>query len=111
MTDELPKIMARAAAVAAASTLRYGRVLAGLTARHQGSLAEAMGMRRAGAPGTPVRVLAEDVRAYFREVGEAACQEARHLQAELDAIGEEVAQAAETAGPQGPYRRPHKAKE
>ena len=111
MNEDLPKIMARAAAVAAASTLRYGRALAGLTAQHQGSLTEAMGMRRTGAPGTPVRVLAEDLRAYFREVGEAACLEARRLQAKLDAIGEEVARASEAEGPEGVYRRPHKAKE
>ena len=111
MTEELPKIMARAAAVAAASTLRYGRALAGLTAQHQASLVEAIGMRRADAPGTPVRVLAEEVRAYFREVGETACLEARRLQAELDAIGEEAARVAETEGPEGVYRRPHKAKE
>jgi len=111
MNDELPRIMARAAAVAAASTLRYGQALAIVAVRHQAALAQAM-----GGPPTPggdvsPRVLADELRGCFREVGEAACEEARRLALELDAVSEELARVAEAAGPGGPYRRPHKAKE
>ncbi len=111
MTDELRQIMAQAAGIAAGSTLRYGRALAGVAARHQSALAQAVtGQQEAEATALP-RPLVDDLRAYFREIGEAACQEARRLALELESINEQLARATDAGVAPEAHRRPHKAKE
>jgi hypothetical protein len=65
------------------------------------------------------RVLADELRAYLREVGDAAMQEARRLQHELEAVSESIAEVADQATPSPydpadpgqPYRRPNQVKE
>ena len=59
------------------------------------------------------RVLADGLRAFLREIGEAAAQEARRLQMELEQVGESIARAAGPAGPSPhpDYRRRHRVKE
>jgi hypothetical protein len=58
-------------------------------------------------------VLADELRAFLREIGEAATQEARRLQMELEQVGEAVARAATPAKqpPHPDHRRRHRVKE
>ena len=77
-------------------------VLAELHARYQGGLMRAVASRASGqaaVPASECRELADELRAWLREIGDAATREARRLQAELDAIGEEIAEAADAATP------------
>ena len=123
LADMSPAI-AQAGIVAAASTLRYWRTLAELQARYQSSLMQAVADRGTGqaAAVSPAdsRVLADELRAFLREVGDAAMQEARRLQHELEQVGESIAQVADQATPsphydpdhqERPHRRPHHVKE
>ncbi len=123
LADMSPAI-AQAGMVAAASTLRYWRSLAELQARYQSSLMQAVADRGTGqsATASPAdsRVLADELRAYLREVGDAAMLEARRLQYELEQVGESIAQAADQMTPsphhdpdhqERPHRRPHQVKE
>ena len=116
---EMWPAISQACMVAAASTLRYGRALAEIMARHQASLMQAVVDRAAGeAAGDPseCRMLADDLRAYLREIGDAAMQEARRLQHELDMVGESIAATADEAtspplAPGVPRPRRHQVKE
>lgn len=100
----------QAGAIAAASALRYGRVLAEIQARYQSALMRAL-LEQAPLEqdGADQRALADDLRAWLREIGEAANQEARRLQAELDKLSELIAQIT-AAGTPTPSRQ-HRAKE
>ena len=122
IADMSPAI-AQAGIVAAASTMRYWRALAELQARYQSSLMQAVADRSKGqtaAAPADGRLLADELRAFLREIGDAAMQEARRLQHELEAVSESIAQAAdqETPSPhfnpdhpERPHRRPHRVKE
>ncbi len=110
---DLAAPMARACLVAAGSTLNYWRSLAEVYARHQATLLQLVAQRSAGdsaVPGAERRLLADELRAYFREVGEVAVREARRLHAELEQIGEAVASATEQPDPSAPPERHWKAK-
>lgn len=111
---ELAPMMARAAIVAATSTLNYWRSLADVYARHQASLVQFVAQRATGqSPATENerRILADELRAYFREVGEVAVREARRLHAELEQIGEAVARATEQPDQAAGQQRHWKTKE
>jgi len=118
VADMTPAV-AQAWMVATASTLRYWRALADIHARHQGSLVQAMVDRvtnQAAASPAECRVLADELRTYLREIGDAASLEARRLQAALEQVGESIARAADQASPQAhqpglEYRRQYRAKE
>jgi hypothetical protein len=113
----------QAGMVAAASTIRYWRALAGLQARYGSSLMQAVANRGTGqAAASPAdcRLLADELRAFLREVGDAAMQEARRLQHELEQVSESIAQVADQVTPsphdhpdhqERPHRRPHHVKE
>lgn len=107
--------MAEAGMIAATSTLRYWRALAEICARHQSSLMQATLDRatdRSAASPTECRVLADELRAFLREIGEAATQEARRLQMELEQVGESIARAAAAEPPPDRgHRRHHRVKE
>lgn len=116
---DLSPAMAQAYMVAAASTLRYWRALAELQLRHQSSLMQAVADRATGqATVSPqgCRVLADELRAFLREISDAAAQEARRLQRELEEVGEAIARATDEATPP-PHppppqtRRRHRVKE
>lgn len=113
--SELTTALAKASLVAASSTFSYCRQLVEVSARHQPGLIAAVGgmaLRGGdGAAGEPARRVTEEVRSYFREVGDAAVQEAQHLQAELQRLGEELASATAPRDPDGTYRRRWKAKQ
>jgi len=113
---DLSPAMAEAAMIAAASTLRYWRALAEICARRQSSLMQAAVDRATDRPAVSpaeCRVLADELRAFLREIGEAATQEARRLQIELEQVGEAVARSAAPAGspPHPDHRRRHRVKE
>jgi hypothetical protein len=119
---DMSPAMAQACVVAAASTMRYWRALAGLHARYQSSLMQAVANRGTGLAASPAdcRVLADELRAFLRETGDAAMQEARRLQHELEQVSELIAQVADQVTPsphyhpdhqERPHRRPHHVKE
>jgi hypothetical protein len=118
VADMTPAV-AQAWIVATASTWRYWRALADIHARHQGSLTQAVIDRvtnQAAASPAECRVLADKLRTYLREIGDAASLEARRLQAALEQVGESIARATDQASPQArrpglEYRRQHRAKE
>jgi len=109
--------MAQALAIAAGSTMRYWQALADLHARYQASLMRVVADRATGqSAASPIeyRELADELRAFLREVGDAAALEARRLQLELEQVGEAVARVADQATPPPdgqPYRRQHRVKE
>jgi hypothetical protein len=110
VADMSPAI-AQACGVAAVSSMRYLRALAELHLRYQATLMEAAA-GRSTASSTGYRVLADEVRAFLREIGDAATQEARRLQLELEKVGESVARAADQATlSQHLHRRRHEVKE
>ncbi len=95
----------QAGAIAATSALRYGRALAEIQTRYQSALMRALLEQ----DGTDQRALADDLRGWLREIGEAANQEARRLQSELDQLSELIAQIMAAGTPAPP--RQHRAKE
>lgn len=114
---DMSPAVAEAGMIAAASTLRYWRALAEIHMRYQASLVQAVTDRATGqaiAPPAECRIVADELRAFLREIGDAAMQEARRLQSELEVVGESVARTAEQAGPAPPqngHRRRHRVKE
>jgi hypothetical protein len=119
---DMSPAMAQACMVAAASTMRYWRALAELHARYQSSLMQAVADRaatgQAAASPADCRVLADELRSFLREIGDAAMQEARRLQHELEQVSESIAQVADQVTPsphyphqERPHRRPHHVKE
>ena len=113
---DLSPAMAEAGMIAAASTLRYWRALTEICARHQSILMQATVDRatdRSAASPAECRVMADALRACLREIGEAATQEARRLQMELEQVGESIARAAAPTepSPHPEYRRRHRVKE
>src|SRR5258708_1419459 len=78
------------------------------------------GTGQAAASPANCRVLADELRAFLRETGDAAMQEARRLQHELEQVSESIAQVADQVTPsphyhpdhqERPHRRPHHVKE
>ena len=99
---ELSPAIAQAYVVCAGSTIHYCGTLAELFIRHGTNLLKAAANRVTGNNPTPItecRVVADDLRAFLREVGEAAIREARRLENDLAKIGESVARAADRATP------------
>jgi hypothetical protein len=115
---ELQALMTRASMVAASSAFSYWRQLMEVSGRHQAGFVAAMGEMTMGTgisgnqaiPDERVRELVDELRAYFREVGEVAVQEARSLQIELDSLGEELVGAAVPPEPSAHHQRRWKVK-
>jgi hypothetical protein len=105
--------MAGALMVAMTSTLRYWRDLAGIYSKHQTTLMRATAgrlMTSSVLSEGDNRLLVDELRAFLREVGEAAVQEARRLENELEQISEALSHRTEQPD-QGAYRRRWKAKD
>ena len=99
---ELSPAVAQAYAVCTGSMIRYCGTLAELFVRHEANLLKAAADRVTGnnpAPVTECRVVADDLRGFLREVGEAAMGEARRLEDNLATVGESVARATDRATP------------
>jgi hypothetical protein len=99
---DMAPALAEAWIVATASAFRYWFSLADVHAKHQASLLRTLTDQAAqtAAPAEKGRILVDDLRAYLREFGDVASFEARRLQAELERVGESVAQAGSRADPQ-----------
>lgn len=113
---DLSPALAHAYIACASSTGRYWGALAELFIRYETSLLKAAA-DRAATQGTDSvsesRVLADDLRALLREIGDAAAREAQRLQHDLAKVGEEIAQATDRATPSphpGHTQRRHEVK-
>ena len=110
---DLSSLMMQTWLICATSTLRYWRDLTDVYARYQPVLIRSAAPRATPPPLTPDgedRVLADEVRACLREIGDVAMREARRLQTELERIGEAVARGLEPE-PSEFYQRRWKAKD
>jgi hypothetical protein len=111
---DVSRPIAQVLMVGVTSTLRYWRGLAGVYARHQGILMRAAALRAvAHSQGSKAedRLLVDEVRAFLREVGDVATQEARRLESELEIVGETFAHGTDQPGPWETYQRRWKAKD
>lgn len=93
----LPEALAEVWGITSGSALRYGQGMSDVFARHQGALTNSLALQFT--PGTTdeeQQRLAdvEALRAFLREIGATAVFEARRLEQELEAIGENMAQRA-----------------
>jgi hypothetical protein len=107
---DLSSLMMQTWLICATSTLRYWRDLTGVYARYQSALIRSVATPQPLTPESEDRVLADELRAYLREIGDVAMREARRLQTELDRIGEAVALGLEP-GLSEFYQRRWKAKD
>lgn len=110
---DMSPAIAQACGIATVSLMRYWSILAELQLRYQRSLMQAAAARAKGQAASPTecRLLADEVRAFLRGIGDAATLEARRMQQELEKVGEAVARAADQATPsQHPHRRRHEVK-
>jgi hypothetical protein len=101
MADVSPAL-AEAWMAGAASAMRYWGTLAELGLQYETSLAQAIaGRTTVGSAASPMecRVIADELRAFLRGLGDAANREARLLQLDLERIGEAIAEAADQATP------------
>jgi len=102
--------LAEAWMAGAASAIRYWSAVAALGVRYEASLVQLVADRATGQSARPPaeqRALADELRAFLRGVGDAASQEARLLQLNLERIGETIAEAADRATP-SPYPLQHR---
>jgi hypothetical protein len=107
---DLSSLMMQTWLICTTSTLRYWRDLKGVYARYQAALIRSVATPQSLTPESGDRVLADELRACLREIGDVAMREARRLQTELDGIGEAVALGLELGASEF-YRRRWKAKD
>ena len=99
---DLSPALAQAYLASVGSATRYAGTLAELFVRYEASLMRAATDRatgRSAASPAECRVLADELRAFLREIGDAATREARRLEYDLAKVGELIAQAADKATP------------
>jgi hypothetical protein len=110
---ELSSLVMQIWIICATSALRYWSGLAGVYTRHQPALirSAARAMPRVSTPEAEDRLLADQLRAYLREIGDVAEQEARRLQRELERIGEAAARSFDRPEAAKSFRRRWKAKD
>jgi hypothetical protein len=109
---ELVSLVAQSYLIAATSGLRYLSRVAQTYGAHQTGILSSLLASGAGRQFSEEdrRALTEDIRAYLREVGDVAQQEARILQAELEKVGEGLARAVDEGGMTPAHQRHWKAK-
>jgi len=109
---EMASFMAQLYLVAAAGGLRYWRKLLQTHSAHQAAILRSLAAAEGDAKrsGRHDGVLADEIRAYLREIGEVSLQEARSFEVELEKLGAEMASGGETAENSPEYRRRWKAK-
>ena len=99
---DLSPALAQAYLASVGSATRYAGTLAELFVRYEASLMRAATDRatgRSAASPAECRVLADELRAFLREIGDAVTREARRLEYDLAKVGELIAQAADKATP------------
>ncbi|MFL5282632.1 MAG: hypothetical protein ACJ8AW_17010 [Rhodopila sp.] len=99
--------IARAMLATTASSLRTWQSLAQVHAAHPFILLHTPlpGGFDSQAALKATRVQADELRAWFREIGDVSLREARRLQAELEELGEAVAQGLEPLDNLAPHQR------
>ena len=99
--------IARAMFATTASSLRTWQNLAQVHGAHQFALLHALLPVGFDSQATlkATRLQADELRGWFREIGDVSLQEARRLQMELEELGEAVAQGLEPPGQLGPHQR------
>jgi len=109
---EMASFMAQLYLVAAGGGLRYWRKLLQTHSAHQAAILRSLAAAEGDAKPSDKHdgVLADEIRAYLREIGEVSLQEARAFQVELEKLGAEMASGGETAENSPEYRRRWKAK-
>ena len=109
---EMLSLVAQSYVVAASSGLRYLSRVAQTYGAHQAAILSSLLRSGAGKQFSDEdrRNLTENIRAYLREMGDIAQQEARILQVELEKVGEGLARAADDSGTTSPHQRHWKAK-
>jgi hypothetical protein len=109
---EMAPFMSQFYLVAAAGGLRYWRKLLQTHSAHQAAIlrSSAAAERDAKPSDKHDRVLADEIRAFLREIGEVSLQEARAFQVELEKLSAEMASGEEAAENSPEYRRRWKAK-
>jgi hypothetical protein len=112
--SDLASLLAQASMVGAASALRYWRDLVAIYGKHEPALMQRLArpaMTQFSAPETEDLLLVDALRAFLREIGNVAVQEARRLETELEQIGEAAARGIDEPGATGAYRRRWKVKD
>ncbi len=107
---DLSPAMAKAYMVGVGSAVRYQSALAELFVQYGATLVQAATDRATGheaASPSDSRVMADDMRAFVRGIGEAAIREARRLEFDLAKVGETIAEATDHATP-SPYPYQHR---
>jgi hypothetical protein len=109
---EMVSLVAQSYLIAATSGLRYlSRVAQTYGAHQTGILSSLLGSAAGRQFSEEDRcALTENIRAYLREMGDIAQQEARILQVELEKVGEGLARAADEGRTTPPHQRHWKAK-
>jgi hypothetical protein len=105
-------LVAKSFLIAATSGMRYLSGVAQLVGTHQTNILSSLASVSANKQLSEDerRAMAENMRAYLREIGDLAQQEARLLQTELGQVGEELARATREAGTNNDGRRYGRAK-
>jgi hypothetical protein len=109
---EMVSLVAQSYVIAASSGLRYLSRVAQTYGAHQAAVLSSLLGSGAGRHFSDAerRNLTENIRAYLREMGDIAQQEARILQVELEKVGEGLARAADESATTPPHQRHWKAK-
>lgn len=106
---DLRRVVAGTFAISVGSSLRFWQALAELHGRKAALLQSYARRDRSGLPGPEAeRLLIDELRGLFRELGEAALSEAARLQSELEQISGSIGYEAESSAA---YRRRWRAKE
>jgi hypothetical protein len=109
---EMLSLIAQSYLVGVSSGFRYMSRLAQTYAAHQTGILSSLMSPEAGRQFSEEdrRALTENIRAYLREMGDIAQQEARILQVELEKVGEGLARAVDEGGSTPPHQRHWKTK-
>jgi hypothetical protein len=112
---ELYTLLTQTWVVCATSALLYWRDLAEVYVSHQPALIQSVARgampAQLSTPEEGDRLLADELRACLREIGEVAGQQARRLQSELERISEAVAHGFDQPDAPESYQRRWKAKD
>jgi hypothetical protein len=117
LRDAVFGVPAQACWIGLTAWLRYSSAVAEALVRYEAGLARLapdLAREGLGASASDTRVLVDETRTLLRRVGDAASQEARRAQYELEKVGEAIACAA-AAGergsfPHSPHARRHEVK-
>lgn len=109
---EMVSLIAQSYLIVASSGLRYLSRVAQTYGAHQTGIMSSFVRAGAGKQFSEDdrRALTENIRAYLREMGDVAQQEARILQVELEKVGEGLARAADEGAGTPTHQRHWKAK-